>query len=95
MPRRAGIGGLGHGLGAGSLAGKQAAQVCMISVCRLFVRRGDGFLDFFWFAVEVHTTYAQVRAHDVGEQLTAQHSEQMVQQSKMFKVLDVFRVMCQ
>ena len=31
----------------------------------------------------------------MGEQLTAQHSEQVVQQSKIFKVLDVFHVMCQ
>ena len=33
MPRRAGIGGLGHGLGASSLAAHQAAQVSIHPAC--------------------------------------------------------------
>jgi ESCRT-II complex subunit VPS22 len=52
MPRRAGIGGLGQGLGAGGLAGRQAVLE---------------------------------RAHDVGERLAAQHRQQMVDKSELFK----------
>ena len=108
MPRRAGIGGLGHGLGAGSLAGKHAAQffffdrvlvatfvvVCpkklLRAICRAASEAGrQNFYSAKGGSCILRYTHAQVRAHDVGGQLTAHHREQMVQPSKIFKVWDV------
>ena len=80
MPRRAGIGGLGHGLGVqGNMPGRQAAQVLQPRQQPLCGR------ETITRALVTQAPW-QERAHDVGERMAAQHREKMVEQSKLFKV---------
>ena len=98
MPRRAGIGGIGHGVGVqGSLAGRQAAQVALppAAGCRGRCTSGARANAFAPCRHQPHpssracayaTVRPQERAHDVGARMAVQHREQMVEQSKLFKV---------